>query len=175
VILDLDETLIHSTEQEIDKKYDFQFDSYFVYKRPGLHQFINQLGEIYDIGVWSSASDDYVKIICNHIFKDEIKPKFIYGRSKCTARRDLETDTYVYEKRIDKLKSLGYDKNKIIIIDDSREKLRTNYGNAIYIKEFTGNSNDNELEKLYQYLITLKDVENVRNIEKRNWRYRTIT
>ena len=45
-----------------------------------------------------------------------------------------------------------------------------NYGNAIYIKEFTGDVNDCELRHLYNYLLTLKTVKNVRTIEKRGWR-----
>ena len=47
---------------------------------------------------------------------------------------------------------------------------RANYGNAIYIKEFTGDVNDCELQHLYNYLLTFKTVENVRIIEKRGWR-----
>ena len=59
---------------------------------------------------------------------------------------------------------------KILIIDDTPAKARLNYGNVIYPKEFTGNPQDEELWKLSKYLKTLKDVPNVRTIEKRNWR-----
>lgn len=37
-------------------------------------------------------------------------------------------------------------------------------------KEFTGDTTDNELQFLYNYLLTLKAVDNVRTIEKRGWR-----
>jgi carboxy-terminal domain RNA polymerase II polypeptide A small phosphatase len=76
----------------------------------------------------------------------------------------------VYEKRLDKLKKKGFRLEQILIIDDSPEKARANYGNAIHIKEFTGDPNDCELRYLYDYLLTLKTVQNVRTIEKRGWR-----
>ena len=47
---------------------------------------------------------------------------------------------------------------------------KNNYGNAIYPSEFTGDRNDDDLKFLSIYLKTLKDIENVRRIEKRNWK-----
>lgn len=43
IILDLDETLIHSTINVLDTPYDFQFDKYFVYERPLLRQFLTDI------------------------------------------------------------------------------------------------------------------------------------
>ncbi len=40
LILDLDETLIHATENELNFSADFRFDRYFIYKRPYLDQFL---------------------------------------------------------------------------------------------------------------------------------------
>ncbi len=54
-------------------------------------------------------------------------------------------------------------------MDDTPAKSRSNYGNAIYIKEFLGDMKDQELKYLRDYLLTLKNVDNVRAIEKRNW------
>ncbi|MDF2478772.1 MAG: hypothetical protein K0S24_4255 [Sphingobacterium sp.] len=45
-----------------------------------------------------------------------------------------------------------------------------NYGNAIQIAEFTGNASDDELLLLASYLKKFKNVENVRQIDKRYWR-----
>jgi RNA polymerase II subunit A small phosphatase-like protein len=55
-------------------------------------------------------------------------------------------------------------------VDDSPHKSKDNFGNAIYPKPFLGDSDDDELPKLAQYLLTLKDKSNVRRIEKRFWR-----
>jgi TFIIF-interacting CTD phosphatase-like protein len=85
-------------------------------------------------------------------------------------KRDHEYDRYYSEKRLDNLKKKGFALEQTLIVDDSPEKARINYGNAIYIREFTGDPNDKELQYLYNYLLTLKTVGNVRTIEKRGWR-----
>ncbi len=96
--------------------------------------------------------------------------KIVRGRSRCSVKRDYDYDQYNFEKRLDKLKKQGFRLEQIIIVDDSPEKTRNNYGNAIYIKEFIGYPNDKELNFLHDYLLTLKEVENIRLIEKRGWR-----
>lgn len=170
IILDLDETLIHATERELDISYDFKFDKYFVYERPYLRQFLVDISKHFSIGIWSSASDDYVNEIVRHIKPDNVDFVVVWGRSKCSLKRDLTFDTYFFEKRLDKLKKKGFGLEQILVVDDSPSKSRTNYGNAIYIKEFAGDTSDKELQFLYNYLLTLKEVDNIRTIEKRGWR-----
>ena len=170
IILDLDETLVHATENVLTIPCSFRFDKYFVYQRPLLRQFLIDLSKHFSIGVLSSADDDYVNEIVRHIKPDNVDFVVVWGRSKCSLKRDLSFDTYCFEKRLDKLKKKGFRLEQILMVDDSPEKSRTNYGNAIHIKQFTGDVNDNELEFLYRYLLTLKTAENVRTIEKRKWR-----
>ena len=79
-------------------------------------------------------------------------------------------DHHFYIKRLKKIKRFGFSLDKILIVDDTPHKSSENYGNAIYPNEFTGNGQDNELSLLIDYLKTLKYVDNVRRIEKRNWR-----
>jgi RNA polymerase II subunit A small phosphatase-like protein len=76
---------------------------------------------------------------------------------------------YEYTKKLHKLKRKGYKLEQILIVDDTPAKLAFNYGNAIHIKPFTGSPIDSELLRLMQYLPTLKDIPNVRSIEKRGW------
>jgi RNA polymerase II subunit A small phosphatase-like protein len=59
-----------------------------------------------------------------------------------------------------------------LIVDDTPHKSRQNYGNVIYPREYLGDAADDELPQLLRYLLQLKDAENVRTIEKRNWRNR---
>lgn len=170
LILDLDETLIHATENKLEIPEDFQFEQYYVYKRPHLGTFLEAISKHFTIGIWSSADDNYVTEIVQRIKPDTIDLKVIWGRSRCSVKRDYDYDQYNFEKRLDKLKKQGFRLEQIIIVDDSPEKTRNNYGNAVYIKEFTGDTSDEELKFLYDYLLTLKDVENIRTIEKRGWR-----
>lgn len=170
LILDLDETLIYASESELKKPPDFKIPNYFVYKRPYLDQFFSEISPYYDLAIWSSGSDDYVEEITRNIRPENIDFQFIWGRSRCTYRRNLCLNEYEYEKKLEKVKRKGYSLEKILIIDDTPQKTRANYGNAIYVSEFTGTPQDNELELLSQYLLKIKDTENIRKIEKRFWK-----
>ncbi|MEJ1241055.1 HAD family hydrolase [Chryseolinea sp. T2] len=172
IILDLDETLVYSTENRLDTAEDSQYEKYFIYKRPGLDNFLRQVSEHFRIGIWSSAGDIYVAEVVNNIVPIDVQLEIVWSRSKCTQRKDFEQDIYYWEKRLDKLKKKGFRIEKIIIVDDSPEKARDNFGNAVYVKEFNGEPGDRELEVLFDYLLTLKRVDNVRAIEKRGWRER---
>lgn len=174
LILDLDETLIHATEKKLDITEDFKFENFFVYKRPFLDIFLEKVSRLYKIGIWSSGDDDYVEDIVKHIKPNTVNFEFLWGRSKCTPRRDFDSDVYYFEKRLDKLKNKGFEMSKILIVDDSPEKTKNNYGNAIYIQEFTGNKEDIELKYLYEYLQSIKDNENFRLLGKRGWRNKFI-
>lgn len=170
LIFDLDETLIHATQTELSYTPHFRFDAYFVYERPGVRSFLHNIAQHFTIGIWSSAGDEYVAAIAGHIIPTTVQPAIIWGRSKCTMKRDYEYDNYYFEKRLDKLRKKGFALEHVLIVDDSPEKARANYGNAIYINEFNGDREDKELQFLYNYLLTLKTADNVRVIEKRGWR-----
>ena len=78
---------------------------------------------------------------------------------------------YHYVKRLSKLKRSRDERlEKVLIIDDTPSKAIHNYGNVIYPNEFRGDQTDDELYWLIQYLDTLKYLENVRNVEKREWK-----
>lgn len=180
LILDLDETLIHATATKLGDDYAFQLYHYYVYKRPGLEAFLDTCAQKFDLAVWSSASDDYVKQVVAQIFPPEIKPVFVWGRSRCTPMVLPQVDEYgyynldglshyEYAKLIKKVRRLGYDINRILIVDDTPEKVRNCYGNAIYPTPFLGDPNDKELLILGRYLDTMHGADSVRTIEKRQW------
>lgn len=180
LILDLDETLIHARYKPLDRAPDFNIFEYAVYKRPYLLEFLQEMNEDFLLAIWSSASDDYVNKIVKKIIPDGIILEFCWGRKRCTYRQNIHvddnlyyatnTDHYNYQKPLRKVKKKGYSIEKILIVDDSPHKCQQNYGNAIYPMEYNGEINDKELLYLSQYLKTLKDSSNVRNIEKRGWR-----
>lgn len=170
LILDLDETLIHATDKKLEIDPDFEYAEYFVYKRPNLYEFLNEMAEHFKLAIWSSADDKYVNDIVDIIQPGEITFEFVWARSRCTLRRDYALDRYVREKRLKKIKKQGFRLEKTLIVDDSPEKTRDNFGNAIYIDPFEGNQKDNELIILSNFLKSIKDSDNVRTIEKRGWR-----
>ncbi len=179
LILDVDETLIHATDKELNQKADFKTFGYNIYKRPFLDEFLEAIKNDFLLAIWSSASDDYVVEVIKQIISEDIELEFIWGRSRCTYRRNLQIDEYGYYddiqnhyhyiKPLKKVKRKGYHLDRILIVDDSPHKSKDNFGNAIYPRAFTGDMADKELRLLAQYLFLLKDKENVRRIEKRSW------
>ncbi len=179
LILDLDETLIHATPNVLDYEPAFQVFEYHIYLRPHLSTFLQTCTEHFTLAVWSSAGDNYVNEVVKQIIPPTIPLAFVWGRSKCTMRAEhiFEEDHYSPHlghhravKLLKKVKSLGFRLERTLIVDDSPHKAKFNYGNAIYPKPFEGDRADDELLALGDYLTTLKDVENVRKIEKRGWR-----
>ncbi|MCR6641180.1 MAG: HAD family hydrolase [Sporocytophaga sp.] len=81
LILDLDETLVHATKTELDRKADFIVFNYHIYKRPFLDQFIRFCSGNFRLAIWSSASDDYVEEVVKRIIPDDIKLDFVWGEA----------------------------------------------------------------------------------------------
>jgi TFIIF-interacting CTD phosphatase-like protein len=78
LILDLDETLIYSTETTLVREPDFLVKPYFVYKRPNLDNFLTTCFDWFDVAVWTSSGAEYVALIVSAIFPDPnlLKPTF---------------------------------------------------------------------------------------------------
>ncbi len=120
LILDIDETLIHATGQSLDYDSVFKVFNYHIYLRPYLSQFLEEIKNDFLLGLWSSASDDYVAAIAKEIIPKDINLEFVWGRSRCTYRRNIQIDEYGYYdadplnhyhyiKPLKKLKRQGYD------------------------------------------------------------------
>ena len=83
---------------------------------------------------------------------------------------EFETGFKYGVKNLEKVhKSLGWDLNNVLIVDDVQKTAINNYGNLIHIKEFFNDRSDIELNKLMGYLDKIKDSNNFRSIEKRGW------
>lgn len=107
--------------------------------------------------------------VVSNIFPTNYPLEFVWSHKRCTRVFDSEFLDYYYVKDLKKLKRHGYSLEKIIMVDDTPRKLERNYSNLIRITEWLGDSSDRELLILIEYLTELKDVENVRKIEKRGW------
>ena len=170
LIFDLDETLIFSAGHSLSQPEDFRVAEFFVYKRPGLESFIEFTSKHFKLAVWTSSSADYADGVLKQIFPSVGRLEFAWTRERCTWRIHPELRTGYWVKDLKKVRRCGYSLNEVLMIDDTFSKLERNYGNYIGVLPFEGDPADHELEKLQAYLARLKDVENVRSVEKRNWR-----
>ena len=172
LILDLDETLIYATEQSLKRKPDFLVGQYFVHTRPFLASFLAFCFENLDVAVWTTATKSYAEEILKTILKEDQKLRFVWTRDRCTLVFDEEEREHFFVKRMSKLRRRGYELEVVIVVDDTPSAWKDSYGNLVRAKKFEGDIQDDELKILPNYLKTLLDVENIRTIEKRNWRMR---
>ena len=170
LILDLDETLVFATEQKLARGEGLRVGPYFVYKRPGLDSFIEFAFNHFKVAIWTSSSRNYANGTISAIFQHPEQLEFVWARERCTRKSDPETRTSYWIKDLKKVRRLGWSLEGVTVVDDSPEKLARSYGNHIRVAPFVGDPADHELQELQGYLAWLKEVPNVRLVDKRNWR-----
>ena len=169
LILDIDETLVFSTLTPLDREEDFMIDQYFVYRRPHLNDFFPYCLDNFRTAVWSSSSPSYAEAMMDHILSEAGTLEFIWSREQCTQKINPESGQLYWLKNLKKVKRRGYDLDRVLMIDDSPEKLQKNYGNHLLVRPFLGDETDNELLYLKKYLESLRNIDNIRSLDKRGW------
>jgi Dullard-like phosphatase family protein len=170
LILDLDETLIYATEKPLDRTPDFVFERFSVYKRPHVEVFLSEVSKTFDLSLWTSATTIYTQEILKKLTPCDVQFKFVWTRERCTKRRDLEKQEEEWLKDLRKIKRLGYELGRVLVVDDTAAKYSRSYGNLITVAPYFGSDEDSELVYLAKYLESLKEIANVRSVEKRNWK-----
>jgi TFIIF-interacting CTD phosphatase-like protein len=169
LILDLDETLIYATEEPLRRDPDFVIGPYAVYRRPYLAEFLTCCSACFRLAVWSTATEEFVQPVVERIMPPGVEPAFAWGHSRCVRRYDHDRFEEYHVKDLKKVKRLGYRLERVLIADDTPRKVHRHYGNAVYVPRFFGDPEDEVLPRLARFLISLRDVPNVRCLEKRGW------
>ena len=166
LILDLDETLVHSLFQpekadnniikpDIYLKIFFnnKFQEIFVYKRPYLDLFLKEMKKIYNIYVFTASIEKYAKPLLDKLDKNNLIIKKFY-RENCL----LSEGKYI--KDLNSL-NLNIKLKDVIIIDNNPFSYKFNKNNGIPIKSWHYDKSDTELIKiipLLKYLAKTNDV-----------------
>jgi len=178
LILDVDETLVHGALQPLDRFPDHVCDWCYLYKCPHVERFMDFCRQHFRVAVWPSASVDHIRVCLDQICPPDYPFEFVWGKERCTEVLDDPDDygrgeRFRWRKNLRKVKTRhGVDLGQVIMVDDSPEKLDRHYGNLVQIKPFSGDPNDRELLRLMPYLLELKQIENIRSVEKRGWAQR---
>jgi Dullard-like phosphatase family protein len=170
LVLDLDETLVFATQEQLAVPVSAKVGKYFVYDRPYVREFLAFCLKEFRVGVWTSSTEAYAGEIVEHLFGNESNLEFVWARSRCTLNFDHDERTHLHVKNLKKVKKIGFSLEEILVVDDTPQKWARQYGNLVRVSEFEGDSNDTELLDLIPYLEYLKSVPNVREVEKRGWR-----
>ena len=169
LILDLDETLVYCAERALKSPADFCFDGLFAYRRPFLTDFLNEVSRWFTLSVWSSASAPYVQTLVALLLADRAL-EFIWSRDRCTQRFDADQKEHYWVKNLEKVKRRRYRLERVLIIDDSRTKVSSHYGNLLSVQPFLGDPGDSDLRDIVPFFEWLRHSDNFRSVEKRRWR-----
>jgi len=170
LVIDIDETLIFSSYNILGRIPDFTFKNYCIYTRPGVDYFLDVCLEWFEVGIWTTASEDYAMAVTDVLFKDKNKPSFIWSRQHCIKMYNRNTHQNHYVIDINKLKKRGFNIKNIIIIDDSRKKTMHLINNTLIVRKYLGEEDDNELYVLLNFLEQIGDCNDIRTVKKDNWR-----
>ena len=159
LILDLDETLVHSSFTPFEKndivlEVDFEGVIYKIYVlvRPFAKEFLNNVSKYFEVVIFTASIPKYASPLLN-ILDTEKNIKHRLYREDCT---------YINGLFIKDLKRLNRPLKDLIIVDNSPLAYAFNAENGLPIKTWYDNRNDTELNKIMPLLIFLSNVKDVR-------------
>lgn len=161
LVLDLDETLVHSTLDGSDEHSDFVFPVSLgsithmvaVRKRPHMHTFLETMARHFEIVVFTASQQIYAEQLL-----DIVDPNGEFIR-----HRIYRDSCVVWEGNYLKdLTVLGRDLAHTIIVDNSPQAFGFQLENGIPIKSWYDDDDDTELLRLLPFLEELAHVDDVR-------------
>ena len=164
LILDLDETLVHSGFTPFSRKSDLMltinFDGenrlLYVLKRPYVDEFLRELSNLYEIIIFTASIPEYANPVLDLLDKHKCI-KYRLFREHCVFDNGIYIkDLKIFDRKI----------NNMIIIDNNPLSYDNNVENGIPILSWYEDTNDNELMKLIPILkyMANNDIIDVRTI-----------
>ena len=160
LVLDLDETLVHSQffefsiPSDITIKIEIEKEIYDIHVlvRPGVEKFIETMKDYYEIIIFTASISKYADILMNIIDPNKYCPYRLF-REHCS---------FVNNNYVKDLTRLGRDLKDIVIVDNSPLSYSFHPNNGLPILSWFDDFSDNELDKITPILIFLSNVEDVR-------------
>ena len=150
LILDLDETLVHSSfkylrtaDFVIPVEIDNQVHHVYVIKRPGVDEFLRKVGQWYEVVIFTASVSKYGDPLLNKLDLGNLAIHHRLFRDSC----------YNYQGNfIKNLSQVGRPLEDIIIIDNSPASYIFHPDHSIPISSWFSDSHDNELLDLLPFL-----------------------
>ena len=160
LVLDLDETLVHSqfgpfeipSDVVINIEIENELHDIHVLIRPGVKEFLEKMSQIYEIVIFTASISKYAGPLLDILDKNKF----------CSYRLFREHCTLINTSFAKDLKKLGRNLKDVIIVDNSPMAYLLNTENGIPILTWFDNKNDKELYKISPLLEFLSQVNDVR-------------
>ncbi|XP_062215924.1 uncharacterized protein LOC133916312 isoform X2 [Phragmites australis] len=162
LVLDLDETLVHSTldhcnnaDFALEVFFNMQNHTVYVRKRPRLKMFLEKVAQMFELVIFTASQRIYAEQLIDRLDPDgKLISQRIY-RESCIFSDGCYTKD---------LTILGVDLAKVAIIDNTPQVFQLQVDNGIPIKSWFDDPSDQELVELLPFLESLIDAEDVRPI-----------
>ena len=160
LVLDLDETLVHSqfgafnipSDVVINIEIEKELHEIHVLIRPGVKEFLEKMSKLYEIVIFTASISKYAGPLLDILDKEKF----------CSFRLFREHCTLLNSSFVKDLKKLGRDLKDIIIVDNSPLAYLLNSDNGLPILTWFDDRNDQELYKITPVLEFLSGVPDVR-------------
>ncbi|KAH9485316.1 hypothetical protein JR316_0002224 [Psilocybe cubensis] len=161
LVLDLDETLVHSSFKSISQadyvvpvEIEYHWHNVYVIKRPGVDNFLKKMGEIYEIVVFTASLSKYADPVLDKLDIHQVVSHRLF-RESCYNHKG----NYVKD-----LSQLGRPIADTIILDNSPASYIFHPNNAVPVSSWFNDPHDTELTDLVPFLTDLSAVDDVRGI-----------
>ena len=165
LVLDLDETLVHSELNELTNsnltfsiRLNQQLCTIYVAYRPGLFDFFQAVCSVFEVVIFTASMRAYAEQVLRAL-DPHYRLKFKFYRESCIE---------VQGNYIKDLRLLGRDLKHVAIIDNSEQAFYCQPENGILIPSWFNDQNDRELEKLLPMLEQMKSCDDVREFLRNN-------
>ncbi|KAF8530423.1 NLI interacting factor [Hysterangium stoloniferum] len=161
LVLDLDETLVHSSFKLIPQadyvvpvEIDYHWHNVYVIKRPGVDNFLKQMGEIYEVVVFTASLSKYADPVLDKLDVHKVVSHRLF-RESCYNHKG----NYVKD-----LSQLGRPPTETIILDNSPASYIFHPNNAVPVSSWFNDPHDTELTDLVPFLADLTQTADVRGV-----------
>ena len=176
IVLNLSGLLLKRCWQKSPKHKSLKLSLEYLVLRPGCISFLSTLLDRFNVGIWSTASDDNLVDVINALEREaggRLPFFMIWGQDGCQTckkqricRPDNPGAEALFKPLAFASKAFQFDARRTILIDDTPYKGCVNpANNCIFPPSFDINAQDNVLMgELLPYLVHLDHVVDVRNV-----------
>uniref|UniRef100_A0AC11DW45 CTD small phosphatase 1 n=1 Tax=Ovis aries TaxID=9940 RepID=A0AC11DW45_SHEEP len=161
VVIDLDETLVHSSFKPVNNadfiipvEIDGVVHQVYVLKRPHVDEFLQRMGELFECVLFTASLAKYADPVADLLDK--------WGAFR--ARLFRESCVFHRGNYVKDLSRLGRDLRRVLILDNSPASYVFHPDNAVPVASWFDNMSDTELHDLLPFFEQLSRVDDVYSV-----------